>query len=85
MVRNGFSVDFTMDYKDGRIIETCHLRHTGGHSKSNSFGVRVGKADTDTQADCKAATTAKRNALLNCLNIVIRQDALQDERTGRLA
>ena len=51
-----------------------------GHSQSNSFAVRSGgKAESDTQADCKAATTAKRNALLNALNIVIRQDCLSDE------
>ena len=77
--KHGFSISFSMDFKENRILETCHLRHSGGHSQSNSFAVRSGKADTDTQADCKAATTAKRNALLNCLNIVIRQDALQDE------
>lgn len=80
LVKHGFSVSFSMDFKENRILETCHLRHAGGHSQSNSFAVRAGgKADSDTQADCKAATTAKRNALLNCLNIVIRQDALQDE------
>ena len=77
--RHGFSVSFSMDVREGRVLETCHLRHISGHSQSNSFAVRTGKADTDTQADCKAATTAKRNALLNCLNIVIRQDAYQDE------
>lgn len=80
LVKHGFSVSFSMDFKDNRIVETCHLSHIGGHSQSNSFAVRSGgKADSDTQADCKAATTAKRNALLNCLNIVIRQDALLDE------
>ncbi len=79
LVKHGFSVSFSMDFKETRILETCHLRHIGGHSQSNSFAVRSGKADSDTQADCKAATTAKRNALLNCLNIVIRQDALQNE------
>jgi hypothetical protein len=79
LVRHGFSVSFTMDFKENRILETCHLRHIAGHAQSNSFAVRSGKADSDTQADCKAATTAKRNALLNCLNIVIRQDALQNE------
>lgn len=79
LVKHGFSVSFTMDFKESRILETCHLTHISGHSRSNSFAVRTGKADTDTQADCKAATTAKRNALLNCLNIVIRQDAMQDE------
>jgi hypothetical protein len=77
--RNGFTVSFSMDFREGRVIETCCLRHRGGYSQSNSFAVRTGKADTDTQADCKAATTAKRNALLNCLNIVIRQDALLGE------
>lgn len=79
LIKHGFSVSFTMDAKENRITETCHLRHIGGHSQSNSFSVRAGKADSETQADCKAATTAKRNALLNCLNIVVRQDALQSE------
>jgi len=79
LVKHGFTVSFTMDFKESRIIETCHLKHVGGHSQSNSFAVRSGRADSDTQADCKAATTAKRNALLNCLNIVIRQDAMQNE------
>jgi hypothetical protein len=79
LIKNGFSVSFSMDFKETRVVETCHLMHVGGHSKSNSFAVRSGRADTETQADCKAATTAKRNALLNCLNIVIRQDALLDE------
>ncbi len=77
--KHGFSVSFSMTNDGIRVVETCTLRHIGGHSQSNSFGVRVGKADSDTQADCKAATTAKRNALLNCLNIVVRQDALQNE------
>ena len=79
LVKHGFTVSFSMDFKDTRVLETCTLRHVGGHSQSNSFAVRAGRADSETQADCKAATTAKRNALLNCLNIVIRQDALQDE------
>lgn len=79
LVKHGFTVSFSMDFREGRVLETCHLKHVGGHSQSNSFAVRTGKADTDTQADCKAATTAKRNALLNCLNIVIRQDVYQNE------
>ena len=79
LAKHGFSISFSMDFRDGRILETCTLAHVGGHSRANSFAVRTGKADSDTQADCKAATTAKRNALLNCLNIVVRQDALQSE------
>jgi len=85
LVRNGFSVSFSMDFKENRILETCHLRHIGGHSQSNSFAVRSGgKADSDTQADCKAATTAKRNALLNALNISIQQDCLNEEQDPRM-
>ncbi len=80
LTKHGFSVSFSMDFKDSRIVETCHLKHIGGHSQSNSFAVRTGgKADSETQADCKAATTAKRNALLNAFNIIIRQDVFQDE------
>ena len=83
LVRNGFTVSFSMDFRDGRILETCTLAHVGGHSRANSFAVRTGKADSDTQADCKASTTAKRNSLLQALNIVIRQDCLQDEDDAR--
>lgn len=78
--KHGFSVSFSMDFKENRVLETCHLKHVAGHSQSNTFAVRTGgKADSETQADCKAATTAKRNALLNALNIVIRQDCLSSE------
>ena len=79
LTANGFTVSFSNDCKDGRIIETCYLSHVGGHTRENSFAVRVGRGDDDTQKDCKAATTAKRNAFMNALNIVIRQDCLNEE------
>ncbi len=89
LVRHGFTVSFDATFSDGRVIETCQLRHVGGHSQSNSFAVRIspvrigkdGKPtpDGETRADCKASTTAKRYALQNALNIVIRQDALASE------
>ena len=84
LTKHGFSVTFSMDFKENRILETCHLTHSGGHTRSNSFAVRSGKADSDTQADCKAATTAKRNALCNALNIVIRQDVLNEENDAAM-
>ena len=78
--KHGFTVSFSQDFKENRILETCTLTHIGGHSRNNTFAVRAsGKSDSETQADCKASTTAKRNALLNCLNIVIRQDCMIDE------
>jgi hypothetical protein len=83
LTKHGFTVSFSMDFKENRIVETCHLTH-GGYTRSNSFAVRSGKADSDTQADCKAATTAKRNAFCNALNIVIRQDVLNNENDASI-
>lgn len=80
MVKNGFSVAFSQAADDKRITQTCTVSHVSGHSRVNSFAVRLGgKADSETQADCKASTTAKRNALLNAFDIVVRQDMMQDE------
>lgn len=84
LVKHGFSVSFSQSTAEGRVLATCHLRHIGGHSQANSFGVRTGKADSDTQADVKASTTAKRCALMHCLNLVVRQDALSDEGDAAL-
>ena len=78
--KHGFCVAFEQEYKNNIITVTCILRHAGGHSHRTPFSVRVsGKADSETQADCKASTTAKRNALCQALNITIRQDVLMDE------
>lgn len=79
LTKHGFSVSFDMEPTDNRVTVRCTLRHLAGHSKTNSFAVRVGKADSETQADCKAATTSKRNALVQALSLVIRQDALIDD------
>ena len=80
LTKHGFTVSFSQDFKEHRILETCMLSHAAGHSRANTFAVRAGgRADSDTQSDCKAATTAKRNALCNALNIVIRQDVLNEE------
>ncbi len=80
MTKYAFTVSFSQDYADNpvRIIETCHLTH-GGFTQSNKFAVRCGRADTETQADCKAATTAKRNAFCNAINVIIRQDMLNSD------
>lgn len=83
LTRHGFTMSFSNDYKDGRVIETCHLSF-GGHTRSNAFGVRVGRGDDDTQKDLKAATTAKRLALCNALNIVITQDIQTTENDASI-
>lgn len=80
MAKHGFSVSFDQKADDKRITVTCTLRHAAGHSSQTSFSVRLGgRSDSETQADCKASTTAKRNSLTQALNIVIRQDCLNEE------
>lgn len=77
---NGFSVSFAQDFKENRIIVTCFLAHIGGHTRPNSFAARGGgRADSDTQADSKTSTTCKRNALIQSINLIVRQDVLNEE------
>ena len=78
--RHGFCVSFSQEQKDGRVIATCHLMHISGHTSSKAFAVRTGgRSDSETQADCKASTTAKRNSLILSLNLTIRQDCLNSD------
>ena len=78
---HGFSVSFSQpdQMPPGKMIEVCHLAHEGGHSRQHSCAIRTKKADDETQSDAMAMTTAKRNALIQALNIVIRQDILNNE------
>lgn len=77
--RHHFSVSFRQSIADNRIVETCTLKHRAGHFTETPFAVRPGgKSDSETQADCKASTTARRNSLVRALNIVVTQDCLID-------
>jgi hypothetical protein len=85
LTRNGFSVSYDQENKDGRVTEIVHLTHVGGFTRTNNFAVRTGrKADSEAQADCMASTTAKRNALCNALNIVIQQDCLDSDHDATI-
>lgn len=80
LLKHGFSESYSQSADDKRITVNCHLSHVSGCSRTTPFSVRLGgRADSDTQADCKASTTAKRNALLMALGIVIRQDIYQSD------
>ncbi len=81
LVRHGFSVSFSQpdEMPQGKIVETCCLAHAGGHARKHTCAVRTRKADNETQSDSMAMTTAKRNSLIQALNIVIRQDVLNEE------
>lgn len=76
--RHGFTITFSTDFKEGRIIKTCTLQHVGGHSRSNQFAVRIGSGPpraSEAQADGAASTYAKRFALCDALNIVVDVDS----------
>ena len=73
----GFSISFSTDFKDARIIQTCTLQHIAGHHRDYKAFVRAGAGPhgaTETQADGAAMTYAKRYSLCNALNIVVERD-----------
>jgi hypothetical protein len=74
---NGFTISFSMSFKDGRVIQECTLTHVAGHSRKNQFMARVGNGppgSSEAQGDGAASTYAKRFALCDALNIVIETD-----------
>ncbi len=74
---HGFSLSFSTDFKDARIVQTCTLQHIAGHHRDYTAFVRAGAGPygaTETQADGAAMTYAKRYALCNALNIVVDRD-----------
>ena len=75
--KHGFSVSFSTEFKEGRIVQTCTLQHIKGHHRDYQAYVRVGQGPfgaTETQADGAAMTYAKRYALCNALNIIVEHD-----------
>lgn len=74
---HGFTVTFSTDFAEGRLVMSCTLLHIGGHSKTNKFAVRIGSGPpkaSECQADGAANTYAKRFALCNALNIICDYD-----------
>jgi hypothetical protein len=82
--KHGFSVAFSTDYAEGRLVKSCTLRHVNGHSQTNKFAVRIGSGPpnaSESQADGAASTYAKRFALCDALNIIIETDTDADPRS----
>jgi hypothetical protein len=76
--KHGFTLTFSMAFADGRVVQSCTLQHTGGHSRTNQFMARVGSGppgSSEAQGDGAASTYAKRFALCNALNIICEQDS----------
>jgi len=77
LVQHGFSLSFSTDMRESRIVQTCTLTHCAGHHRDYLAFVRAGAGPygaTETQADGAAMTYAKRYALCNALNIVVERD-----------
>lgn len=76
--KHGFTITFSTEYDGPRIVKLCELQHESGHKKVNKFAVRIGSGPpkaNESQADGAAGTYAKRQALCDCLNIVIEHDS----------
>jgi hypothetical protein len=77
VLKHGFSITFTTEYGENRVIQHCTLQHVGGHKRTNSFAARIGSGPpnaSQAQADGAASTYAKRFALCDALNIVTESD-----------
>ncbi len=82
ILKHGFTITFSSDSQEGRVIQHCTLQHIAGHKRTNSFAARIGRGPpgaSETQGDGAASTYAKRFALCDALNIVIEKDG--DART----
>jgi hypothetical protein len=76
--RHGFTVTFSTDFDDKRVIQSCTLQHIDGHSRTNKFAARIGNGppgSSEAQGDGAASTYAKRFALCNALNITVETDS----------
>lgn len=75
--KHGFTVSFSTDFDDKRLVKSCTLTHIGGASRTNKFAVRIGSGPpkaSESQADGAASTYAKRFALCDALNIIVDVD-----------
>ena len=68
-----FGIEFDSEPVDGRLVVTCTLSHTAGHSRSSRFAVRYTKppGSSEAQGDMSTLSYAKRGALCSRLNIRI--------------
>lgn len=75
-LRNGFSYSFGEAASEpGKLTKVFTLQHVGGHKRSNSYTVRIGKGPpgcSESQADGSAHSYSKRGAMCDGLCIVVR-------------
>ena len=75
--RHGFTISFSTEFAENRLVKICTLTHISGHSRETRFAVRVGQGPpgcNEAQADGAASTYAKRYVMCEALNIAIDRD-----------
>lgn len=85
LVKHGFSYSLGTDVesKDGWVIATCRVTHSGGHSQESQAKFPLGgktKVMSDTQVYAAALTFASRRVFQNCFGIV----CASEDMDGRL-
>jgi hypothetical protein len=88
LTRFGFSLSFSTDFRDNRIVQTCTLQHAGGYHRDYTAFCRAGSGPpgcNESQADGSAQTYAKRYALCNCLNITVERDTDARNEGGEIS
>jgi len=80
---HGFTYSFSEgEAQAGKVTKVCTVTHKGGHSKSNSFTVRIGSGppgSSESQSDGAAHSYAKRGALCDAFGIIVEKDTDGDD------
>lgn len=83
-LKHGFSYSFSegVASQPGRVAKQMTIHHVSGHSRSNSYSVRIGSGPpgaSESQADGSAHSYAKRGAMCDGFTIIIDRALEQDD------
>ena len=84
MERHGLHYAFDSDWQEGRVIVTCIIRHTGGHSERTKFACPASSnaGMSDQQKAASALSFAQRYALRMALGLTTGEGEDDDGNTG---
>lgn len=75
-IAHGFTYTFSeAPSQPGKVTKVCILQHIGGHKREVPYSVRIGSGPpgcSESQSDGSAHSYAKRGALCDALNIVVK-------------
>ena len=86
LAAHGFFYVFSEgESRQGCVTKVCTVGHRGGHSRNNSYTVRIGSGPpgcTESQSDGAAHSYAKRGALCDAFAIQIDKTAVDPHAEG---